>query len=1168
MATAYSDPNSDITFNWSGGTAPRYAKINSGTRQPTSGESTTYIEDEDNGGPQVAEFGISNPSITGTISQIKLWLWWNDRGDGLDLSCRVKLAGSYTSSQNSTALSGPFVWKSLTWSGSWDASTAFSGATIELTTPDMEGPDRIRVGDAYLEITYSGSQTYNETGSGGALGNSTARVNVQYRPTLAGGSTADSTSAIRATYNLVSTGGSVCSGQGLITHNATATGGAQAGGSSSLVVLYRPSVSGGARASGTARLGSVDFVEGLSGGAAVGGSAVLSGNNSPIIASGGARASGTAKLSVLYRPSLSAGAKVGGLAGKFFSGCSGLLCDEFWGDDGLLSAHTMDSGDSWTASDDWRVESDHAICTAPERSIAYADAGTEDYTVSADITLPTAAKGGVVFRVLDTLNYWAATIEQGTGAFRLLEVTGGSSAQMAFTLVGLQPDVPIRLTVLCSGSTIIATVNGIDISATATTFLTETKTGLFYDLTPATYDNFSTTNPIHNITALGGSVGSGAASISVLYSPTHSGGGTVGGDVREYTPYFNTGTGGAVVGGHASSSFAEVATGGATVGGTAKVFELLNPVHSGGAVCSGVSNVFSIYVKIGSGGAKVSGTASVRASNESSLGDSLRLWLTGASADAGTQTDSSLSLGNYRSRTEATRIGFLEAVAIPNVVVLSASRSNGIGTGGLAILGEKVAFAAPNGTLGSAKTLLVGFPEVLEDGSDPNKWVRVVRTTSEPLRGLGTIEFTDQFNNAFGMDNGTNAGGTTYRAVMVSNDSLDTVTNVRLWINPLAEVVNCQRALPSSGAGELHGSSFDDWPWAGFVHIRTEGQELREICYYSSRTSDTLTIPAIGRGLLGTSPSAGATTDTLISVPPIRIGKELASPLADGNVQTIATETSPPISVSFAPGLEASPTTQASLAPHEQFALWIERQLPAGIEAFPELLVSIGIQFTVNGQTYRDSLNGMFRISNAALERFELHIGTAQEPDLSQAATETFSSLPFTTSTVLTGPQRYYLVVNERHRFNLVSQNVSSTIIELDENGEQIQPSPSAPVSTTIEALGSGAFLITSQYYYLADSEGQQADQFRIYVTFNGSEPLTATPVDVDVTDSGGVFTLSYTTAIQSIPTTARAVVRTLRSDDDSESENTNEVAATSISTSFGEAQLKGFWREVAEQRT
>jgi hypothetical protein len=104
--------------------------------------------------------------------------------------------------------------------------------------------------------------------------------------------------------------------------------------------------------------------------------------------------------------------------------------------------------------------------------------------------------------------------------------------------------------------------------------------------------------------------------------------------------------------------------------------------------------------------------------------------------------------------------------------------------------------------------------------------------------------------------------------------------------------------------------------------------------YYTSRTNTVLTVPAAGRGLLGSAAGAGAGTDLVRCVPGIAIAIDTAGVTAPGAIQTIANETTSPAAVSFNTGVFASTGLNiGNMDPGQQVGIWIKRQIPAGAAA-------------------------------------------------------------------------------------------------------------------------------------------------------------------------------------------------------------------------------------------
>lgn len=522
----------------------------------------------------------------------------------------------------------------------------------------------------------------------------------------------------------------------------------------------------------------------------------------------------------------------------------------------------------------------------------------------------------------------------------------------------------------------------------------------------------------------------------------------------------------------------------------------------------------------------------------------LVFFLTGASSEGAVQLEQALSLGGYRSSTYANRVGVLEQQACPNINIIDASHQ--IGIGNLTVLGNtSVIYSGPNAQTGDSVQPEVGTPITVVDSL--NQWVLIERTTSNPLLGAGVAAFHEQFNNVFGGSNGTVSGESTYRGIIVRNNSLGTVSSITLTVNSLAETATCVEGLPASGAGTIYGN-FDGWPWAGWLLISSTS----EIAYYSGRTSFSLTVPSIGRGLLGTTAGAGSVGDTLTPIPPIRLALETPS---SGHIQTIANETTSPTGLSF-----SNSVTISSLGANAEMGIWINRQIPNGMTAYPEFEVNIALQFTTGGLTYNDELVGLFRVSDSTLDRYEVSWALGGPPDLTQPPNATFTSFPFTTSYEFSDGT-WYFSVNRRNTFNLVSENTNWTILNIS-GGVGINLPPSAP-NFTVTANGDGSFTIAAYYYPLSDAV--PADEFHFYVSFSGN-PLGGSYTTVDMRDLASFNYCSLTTSSEPTGTTASVVVRSYRSSDGMESTNTTIETATSIETAFGTVPLKGFYLNVGQQ--
>lgn len=334
--------------------------------------------------------------------------------------------------------------------------------------------------------------------------------------------------------------------------------------------------------------------------------------------------------------------------------------------------------------------------------------------------------------------------------------------------------------------------------------------------------------------------------------------------------------------------------------------------------------------------------------------DSIREYLTGASSEGGTQASPSLSLGNYRSSTEVTCLGIAIANAITNVTVDFASAENGVGTGTLtAPTTGRLAWTPPGSSAGPSVDFSgAGDTAIVEGGAAPGKFLRV--TGSPPFSvGASQITLSDLFNNFHGFDNVTVAqagtGVTQYRAVIIKNMSANDVESFQRCIAALGTARTSNTAwLTGSGAGTVTSTgSLDDWPDQGYAQVRSSGGTLKEVVYYSSRTGNSLTVPAAGRALLGTSATAGANTDVITPVPGIAIGVDTAGVVNAGTpIQTVADQTTAPAAVTWNLGITAATGLQiGTIAVGKQVGVWVRRHIPAGIQATPGMKYKVSDRF-------------------------------------------------------------------------------------------------------------------------------------------------------------------------------------------------------------------------------
>lgn len=557
-------------------------------------------------------------------------------------------------------------------------------------------------------------------------------------------------------------------------------------------------------------------------------------------------------------------------------------------------------------------------------------------------------------------------------------------------------------------------------------------------------------------------------------------------------------------------------------------------------------------------------------------GDALRCYLSGATADGGSQPSPRNALGNYRSATEATRVGWIVITPLASLRVDQASRQNGVGAGAIiTVTANKVRYRAPgSSTAGAAIRLNNGDTKTLPDGDDPSKWIRVTRISSNDFSGQASIEFVEQFHNLVGFDDvptvDTVAGSDKYRAIYLR--AAERCTSIKAYIETLgpSAVTSGDVLTSGGGSGELGGATdcYIGWPTSGWARIEDSGGTLREIVYYDSRTSSVLAVS--GRGCLGTSPDDGAVDDVAYPVPGIRIAWEASSPLVGGAVQAIANQDTEPSGVSWSTARTlATGVSIGTLGPGEQGVLWIHRETVANSTAIALVTNKIHIEYDSYGVSYGEILAGCYRFENTGIEGYELHVGTAALPDLTEEPFETFSSLPHGSFSL--GNGEHWCVVNYRNRYNLLSQYLNPTIIiysPASAEGEQDAHPPSAPIAQKWAPAAGGTVYLEAVYYGQTDAESDRADTWRVYTSFDGTdpEPGVDTPYEEAMVFVDGSAFLDYTTAAQAHGADCRVIVIAYSSANDLES--TNDTVSTTTADAVGPSlppNGKIQWRGVVE---
>jgi hypothetical protein len=329
--------------------------------------------------------------------------------------------------------------------------------------------------------------------------------------------------------------------------------------------------------------------------------------------------------------------------------------------------------------------------------------------------------------------------------------------------------------------------------------------------------------------------------------------------------------------------------------------------------------------------------------------DSLREYLTGASSDGGSQSNPLLSLGNYRSATEALSLGITIINPITGVIVQYAGGANPIGNGILTAIDTShltwqpstaTSPGAPAGFTGSADT------EIVEADGSPGQYLRITGTTPFSI-GVSTVSLSYLADNVFGFDDITIANAASglneYRATMIRNEGTGSISSFQRWIATLGTSQTSNIAvLSSSGSGIISTSgSFATWPASGWCQIQTSTGTLKEVVYYTARTLTSLTVST--RGMLGTTATSGAITDSIFPCPGVSIAVDPTGVQSFGaDIQSVANANTAPTGVTWNLGLTQSSGLQiGTLAVDQQVGIWMWRQIPPGAVSTPQAVTRL-----------------------------------------------------------------------------------------------------------------------------------------------------------------------------------------------------------------------------------
>jgi hypothetical protein len=169
------------------------------------------------------------------------------------------------------------------------------------------------------------------------------------------------------------------------------------------------------------------------------------------------------------------------------------------------------------------------------------------------------------------------------------------------------------------------------------------------------------------------------------------------------------------------------------------------------------------------------------------------------------------------------------------------------------------------------------------------------------------------------------------------------VLGLKLHLGTLGGQAAISGHLPATGAGSLSGATdaFTGWPVNGYVHLQASDGTTRELVYYSSRTDEALSVPADGRGLLGSSAAAGQSGDLAWPVSGLRLGA-VAQPAGDSVSSLVDESTAPDPAPAWTTAITAADGINVGdLAQNALVFVYLERQIPPGAVSTADALLDL-----------------------------------------------------------------------------------------------------------------------------------------------------------------------------------------------------------------------------------
>ena len=156
MTETVIEPDGDVSTPWNTPT-PHWSKLNDGVTQPTAGDGTAVIADEDDDG-EVEEFNMEDGSIdTDLVSQVVIWFYAKAALNGYTVDINIYWDSAWKGNMQQ-ALTTSYAWYSKTFDVSGAANrgqTELSAMKTRITADSAIGNNKtISVDAMYAAVTH------------------------------------------------------------------------------------------------------------------------------------------------------------------------------------------------------------------------------------------------------------------------------------------------------------------------------------------------------------------------------------------------------------------------------------------------------------------------------------------------------------------------------------------------------------------------------------------------------------------------------------------------------------------------------------------------------------------------------------------------------------------------------------------------------------------------------------------------------------------------------------------------------------------------------------------------------------------------------------------------------------------------------------------------------